>query len=251
MQIILVGIYLLFYFLLGGCYLGVEWMITKINPKAQQKSTLRQYRFVQWGFRCVNFLSGVKIHVQGTENIPTDEPVLYIGNHRGIFDIVTSCVYCPGVTGYISKISMAKVPFLRVYMKRITCLFMDRDDIKQSLKIILQAIEQVKGGTSVFIYPEGTRNKNIEDSTDVAEFKEGSFKIAQKTGCKIVPVAVTGTAEIFENSLPLIHGGHVYLTFGKAIDMKELDKDTQKRIGEHCRDIVKGMLVEQKAMIQK
>ena len=208
---------------------------------------LRQYRFVQWGFRCILFISGVKVHAKGTENVPEDEAVLYVANHRGIFDVLVTAIYCKGVTGYISKIVIKKVPCLRVYMRRIGCLFMDREDIKQSLKIILEAIEQVKNGISIFIFPEGTRNKNREDATDIATFKEGSFKVAQKSGCRIIPVAITGTAEIFEDHLPWIHGGHVYVTFGEPIDMKTLDKEEQKHIGEYCKDRIHDLLVEQQA----
>ena len=208
---------------------------------------LRQYRFVQWGFRCILFISGVKVHAKGTENVPEDEAVLYVANHRGIFDVLVTAIYCKGVTGYISKIVIKKVPCLRVYMRRIGCLFMDREDIKQSLKIILEAIEQVKNGISICIFPEGTRNKNREDATDIATFKEGSFKVAQKSGCRIIPVAITGTAEIFEDHLPWIHGGHVYVTFGEPIDMKTLDKEEQKHIGEYCKDRIHDLLVEQQA----
>ena len=244
MRLILVGLYLFLYFTVGMLYLGAEWLFGRWNQKA---SMLRQYRFVQWGFRCLLFISGVKVHAKGTENVPKDEAVLYVANHRGIFDVLVTAIYCKGVTGYISKIVIKKVPCLRVYMKRIGCLFMDREDIKQSLKIILEAIEQVKNGISIFIFPEGTRNKNREDATDIATFKEGSFKVAQKSGCRIIPVAITGTAEIFEDHLPWIHGGHVYVTFGEPIDMKTLDKEEQKHIGEYCKDRIHNLLVEQQA----
>ena len=247
MRLIITGLFLILYLVLGSIYLGIEWIISKVSP---DKSVLRQFRCVQKAFRVVGFLSGVKVHEKGRENIPVDEPVLYVANHRSIFDIVVAYPRCVGLTGFVSKISMAKVPLLNLFMSRTHCLFMDRDDIKQSLKIILQAIEQVKHGESIFIFPEGTRNKNREDATDVAEFKEGSFKIAQKGKCKIVPVAITGTAEIFENHLPWIHGGHVYLTFGEPVDISMLDKETQKRVGEYCSARVKEMLIEQQEQIK-
>ena len=148
MRLILVGLYLFLYFTVGMLYLGAEWLFGRWNQKA---SMLRQYRFVQWGFRCILFISGVKVHAKGTENVPEDEAVLYVANHRGIFDVLVTAIYCKGVTGYISKIVIKKVPCLRVYMKRIGCLFMDREDIKQSLKIILEAIEQVKMA-SLFLF---------------------------------------------------------------------------------------------------
>ena len=144
-----------------------------------------QLRIVQWGFRCVSFLSGIKLTVKGEENVPTDQPVLYIGNHRSFFDIVVTYARCPGLTGYISKDGVNKVPILGLWMRRLYCLFLDRKDLKQGLKVILTAIDQVKSGISICIFPEGTRNKDAEHPDTLLPFKEGSFKIAQKTKCPI------------------------------------------------------------------
>lgn len=245
MRTILVFLFVFLYLILGQLYLGFEWIIRKFTSK--EKSDLRQLHFVQWAFRVVNTLSGVKLIVKGQEHIPTGEPVLYIGNHRGIFDVCTTYTLVPTRTGFISKISILKVPFLRIYMKRLHCLFIDRDDIKQSLKVILSAIDLVKEGISVCIYPEGTRNKDKSDSSAVLNFKDGSFKIAQKTGCKIVPMAITGTAEVFEDHFPWIHKHTVQLTFGEPIEMQKLDKEVQKHMGAYCQDIVVQMLKEQQA----
>ena len=83
-------------------------------------------------------------------------------------------------------------------------MFLDRDDIKQGLKVVLAAIDQVKSGISICVFPEGTRCKNKDDLTDVQSFKEGTFKIATKSKCKIVPMAIMGTNEIFEDHLPWV-----------------------------------------------
>ena len=246
MRTIITVIFVFLFLVIGLPVLGIEWIISKFNKKAAALSTLR---IVQWGFKVVLFLSGTKLTVIGKENIPTDEPVLYVGNHRSIFDIVASYAQCPGLTGYISKNTIEKIPILRLFMKRIYCLFIDRDDMKQSMKVILNAIDYVKHGVSIGIYPEGTRNKDKSDSASVLPFKEGSFKIAQKTGCKIVPMAVTGTAEVFEDHFPWLHSQHVILQYGEPIDMSSLDKETQKKIGAYCQERVVEMLETHKAML--
>lgn len=71
-------------------------------------------------------------------------------------------------------------------MRYLHCLFLDRKDIKQGLKTILTAIEKIKSGISICIFPEGTRNKN-KDELELLPFHEGSFKIASKSGCAIHP----------------------------------------------------------------
>ena len=131
----------------------------------------------------------------GEENVPKNQPVLYIGNHRSYFDIVLTYARCPDLTGYIAKKEMQKIPFLSRWMKFLYCLFLDRTDIKAGLKVILTAIDQIKSGISIMIFPEGTRGKGSSD-LDLLPFHEGSFKIATKTGCPIIPVCINHSSEI-------------------------------------------------------
>ncbi len=114
--------------------LFVEWIIGKFNPMAKEISSLR---IVQAVFRFILWISGVKLTVIGEENVPTDVPVLYIGNHRSFFDVPITYPRCPIRTGYIAKKEMEKVPLLSTWMKRLHCLFLDRNDLKQGLKTIL------------------------------------------------------------------------------------------------------------------
>lgn len=219
-------------------YLGLEWILGKFDKKA---SDLRQLRIVQAMFRFLLVVSGTKVIVIGEENVPKDEAVLYIGNHRSLFDIIITYARCPGLTGYIAKNNLEKVPSLNLWMRRLYCLFLNRDDIKQGLKTILDGIENVKNGISMCIFPEGTRNKGSET---LLPFKEGSFKIAEKTGCAIIPMALTNTDDIFENHFPKIVPTTVVLEYGKPIYPNELDKEQRKKIGAYCQQVVAEMLAK-------
>lgn len=241
MRSVLIVIFVFLYLLLGLPVLGLMWIIGKFNKPWADKA---QLRIVQWAFRCIIFISGSKINFIGEENVPKDEAVMYIGNHRSFFDVIITYSRCPGLTGYISKKSILKIPFIGLWMKRLYCLFIDRDDIKQGLKVILAAIDQVKSGISICVFPEGTRCKNKEDRTDMLPFKEGTFKIATKSKCKIVPMAIVGTNEIFEDQLPWVKKRNVTIKYGTPIDPATLSKDELKHIGEYCQNIVKEMLKE-------
>lgn len=74
------------------------------------------------------------------------------------------------------------------------------------------------------------------------EFKEGSLKIAEKSGCPVIPVALTGTAEIFENHLPFIRPSNVTIQFGAPIMIKELEPEQRKRAGAYTRGVIEEML---------
>lgn len=200
----------------------------------------RALRIVQRMFRIILFVSGVKVTVRGQENIP-DGAVLYVGNHSSNFDILVGYTTVPSLTGFIAKAEMGRIPLLCDWMKLVNCLFLNRTDIKQGMKTILSGIEKIRSGISMWIFPEGTRNLN-EDLTELLPFKEASFKIAEKSGCPVVPVAITGTADVFERHLPWICASKVTIEYGKPIDLKELSREERKHVGAYARDVITEML---------
>lgn len=231
-RIIIGVLFLATFLILSYPVFPIEWLIGKFNKKARDYSSLR---IVQWGFRVILKIAGTKITVIGEENI-LDEPTLYVGNHRSYFDILLMYVQCKGLTGFVAKDSMDKFPSLRIWMRFVYCLFLNRKDPREGMKTILQAIEYVKQGISICIFPEGTRNDGEELS--MLPFKEGAFKIATKTGCPIVPVSINNSAEIFENHFPKLKKTHVILEYGKPIYPKELSKEELKGIGAKCQTII-------------
>lgn len=237
-RIALVLIFVVLFLLIGCIPALVLWLIGKKNPGLKDRVSRHMIR---WAFRVILFLSGTKIIAEGTENIPADKPVLYVGNHRSYFDIVISYCLFPGLTGYVAKKEMAKIPLLSLWMRYIRCLFLDRSDIKQGLKTILAGIEQVKSGISICIYPEGTRNQSGGEGT-LLEFKEGSLKIAEKSGCPVIPMAMTHTADILEKHMPLIRRTTVHVRFGEPIDIRSLPKEEKKFAGAYTRKVIQGML---------
>lgn len=242
-RFILGATFLAFYLVFGHIVLGLLWLYAKINKPNADLLTLR---FVQWGFGVILSCSGVKTTVIGEENIP-DEPVLYIGNHRSYFDIPLLYTRCKRLTGFVSKKEMLKFPLLPNYMRRVYCLFLDRENPREGLKTILQAIEYVKQGVSITIFPEGTRNDGEELS--MLPFHEGSFKIATKTGCAIIPVSINNSVDLFENHVPRLKPAHVIIEYGKPIYPKDLDKETSKHIGAYVQNIIQETINKNHSLV--
>lgn len=232
-RFICIVIFVILFLIVTIPVLIIESVLHKFRPYASDISSLR---IVQWAFKVIIRIAGVDVTVIGEENIP-DEPVLFTGNHRSYFDIVLTYSRCSRVTGYIAKKEMNRYLTLSWWMKMLHCLFLDRKDPKEGLKTILQAIDDVKNGISIFVFPEGTRNDGEELS--MLPFRDGAFKIATKSGCAIVPVSMNNTAEIFENHLPRIKKTHVILEYGQPIYPNELDKETKKHIGEYVEGIIR------------
>lgn len=242
-RIILGGSFLGLYLLFSYLVFPVLWVYEKINKKKKDELSLR---IVQWGFRTILGIAGTEITVIGKENMPK-EATLYVGNHRSYFDILLLYVQCERLTGFVAKDSIEKVPSLRVWMRYLYCLFLNRSDAREGLKTILTAIEYVKKGISICIFPEGTRNDGEELS--MLPFKEGSFKIATKTGCPIVPVSINNSAEIFENHVPALRKTHVVIEYGKPIYPKDLSKDELKNIGAHCQNIIQETIIKNEKLV--
>ena len=213
-------------------------ILRKFNPYAVKTASLK---IVSFAFNVVMLICGIKTTVIGEENVPKDQAVLYVGNHRSIFDIVLCYPRVPNPTGFIAKKEVLKVPLLNIWMIYLDCLFLDRKDLRKGLEMVLTAIDKVKNGISIFIYPEGTRNKTDEP---LGEFHKGSFKIAQKSGCPIVPVVVTKTDEILEKHAPFIKGAKVTIEYCKPIIIKELDKEDQKNIDQYVKSIIEETYIK-------
>jgi 1-acyl-sn-glycerol-3-phosphate acyltransferase len=183
----------------------------------------------------VRFVAVGKTQIIGLENIPTDRAVLFIGNHRSMLDVVICGSVIPVPVGFISKIELEKIPLLHMQMKDINCLFLDRSDDRKALKTILKAIELVKGGQSMFIFPEGTRSK---EEGKFLPFHAGSFKIATKAKAPIVPVTIVGTGDILEDHFPRIKAAPVVVEFGKPIETAEMGRDEQKELPDRVRNLI-------------
>jgi len=226
------AIFLILFLFVSIPIFPVVLLIGKFNRSKRDYFSLR---LVQWAFKVLWNIAGVQLTVIGEENIP-DEPVLYIGNHRSLFDIVIAYSRCQRLTGYVSKKEIEKVPLLSTWMKFLYCLFLDRNNTKEGLKTILQAIDYIKQGISICIFPEGSRNKGEE--LTLLPFKEGAFKIATKTNCAIIPMSLNNTNSIFEKQFPRMRKTKVIIEYGKPIYPDDLAPEDKKRIGTYVSNIL-------------
>jgi len=97
-----------------------------------------------------------------------------------------------------------------------------------------EAVENVKNGHSMFIFPEGTRSKNGE----IGEFKKGSMRLAVKSEAPIVPITIEGARKIFEENNCRFRAAEVTLTIGKPISTKGLTKEEQDNLAGYVREVI-------------
>ena len=230
--------------------LTVKWFakavssITKLGPELKKGTQLKNngswedYKpFVdkvvkKWAQDLMD-LAGVTFEVKGAENIPENEPVIYTPNHSGIFDFPAIMLNTPTVSSFISKIEAQKIPLVNKWMWLMDCVFIDRSNKRAAHGSLDEAIELVKNGRSMVIFPEGTRSKTGE----LGEFKGGAMKIAMKTGAKVVPVLIENSRERFE-ATGNITPGTVKVTFLPPIVTEGLTREDFKPMPAQIRQML-------------
>lgn len=241
-------------FILIALFLGVFFIVSLpifpilliVGLFSREQRDRMSYAIVSWAFSFIIIIAGTKVDIIGYNNIPRDKAVLYVGNHRSMFDIAINYAVLPPRMGFVSKLEMKKFPILSWWMILVNCLFLDRKNIKEGMKTIIAGTEKLKNGISMFIFPEGTRSKFDEE---MLEFKEGSLKMAEKSGSLIIPVAITNTSACFEDHFPKVKKAHVIIEYGMPIDLAAMDKEERKHAGAYTRKVIQEMLDKNKALI--
>lgn len=219
--------------------------LLKLNPELKKAKALkekgiwREYKsFVDkqlygWLNPLID-MAGVSFNVYGKENIPQNEPVIYTPNHAGMFDIPAIILNTPEPPIFIAKKELKSIPVLSDWMYVLDCVFVDRNNKNSARSSLHDAIEMVKNGRSIVVFPEGTRSK---DGT-LGKFKGGAMKIAMETGAKVVPVLLRGTRERLEEN-GKITPGVVDVVFMKSIETEGLTREEFFEMPEKIRQLIK------------
>lgn len=139
----------------------------------------------------------ITIDAHGVENIPQENGFMFYPNHQGLYDVLAIVDACPRPFAVVMKKEIQNVQFLKQVFACMKAYAIDREDIKQSMKVIVQVTKEVKEGRNFLIFAEGTRSRN---GNELLDFKGGSFKAATKAQCPIVPVALVDSYQSFDTS---------------------------------------------------
>lgn len=137
----------------------------------------------------------VTIDAYGVENIPKEDGFMFYPNHQGFYDVLALISVCPKPFSVVMKKELCNIPFLKQIFACCKAIPIDREDIRQSMQVIIDVANEVKKGRNYVIFAEGTRSKM---GNKLLDFKGGSFKIATKAKCPIVPVAIIDSYKVFD-----------------------------------------------------
>lgn len=177
-----------------------------------------------WGRGCL-VLAGLKLQIEGTENLPKQGPTIYVSNHQSNFDIPILFAGLPLQFRWMAKQELFRVPLFGLAMKRSGYIPIDRSDRRKAMKSLNLAAAKIKAGTSVIIFPEGTRSADGRVQT----FKKGALVIAAKAQVPVVPLAIRGSHQVQAKGRWRVNGYPLKLTIMPPLDTRGLKvKDVEQ-----------------------
>lgn len=180
---------------------------------------------------------GVKVELKGIENLPEGN-CLIVSNHQGNADFLVLMSRLNKHMGFLAKKEILKLHIVGTWMKAMHCVFIDRENIRESLKAINEGIDNLEKGYSMVIFPEGTRSK----SHVLGEFKKGSMKMATKASVPIVPIVLDNTFKVFEEGNGKLRPAEVTMSILEPIDIVKLTKEEKARLAEIVREKIEKEL---------
>lgn len=202
------------------------------NGKIVEKDQLIQQEVQNWS-RALLKAAGAQVELEGMENIP-DVPCVFVSNHQGNFDIPLLLGHLDKPHGIVAKVELEKLPLIRSWMKYLNCVFIDRNNARNSMEGMKKSIEHVKNGYSMIIFPEGTRSKG----KPIAEFKSGAFMVATKTKAPIVPIRIEGSYKLMEGNGNFIKPAKVRIKVLPPISTDSITRDEKKQLPEKLKQII-------------
>ena len=186
-----------------------------------------------WG-RGILFVSGIKVTVEGLTNIDASQSYIYMPNHLSNFDIPVMLSYLPAQFRWLAKTELFKITLFGLAMKRAGYISIDRSNRRSAFASLKRAAETIRKGTSVLIFPEGTRSLDGNMRT----FKKGGFFLALNAGVPVVPVAIRGTWEIMSKNGWMIRPGRVVVQIARPIPTADYNRKTKGELMAKVRQAI-------------
>jgi len=196
-----------------------------------------------WWARSICVASGVAVQVEGKETLQTGHPYIFAANHQSQFDIFALQGFLGVDFRWLAKKELFRVPIWGAAMRRAGYIPIDRSHGRKAIKSLDQAAKKIAKGTSVIIFPEGTRSKDGK----LQKFKSGAMLLAIKSGVPLVPVAITGTYDVLPKGRLLVRAGQVSIKVGQPIDSKEYKSKDKNELAlllqEAVADLIKAQTI--------
>ncbi len=190
---------------------------------------------------------GLTYEILGEENIPEHGPLMIYSNHQGFGDIFTIIKALPNLQiGYIAKDEWRKWSPVANAIINTKSIFLVRDNPREAVKVVSQAKDLLSKGYNLAIFPEGTRSRGGE----MAEFKHGAYKFAQKAKVPILPITIEGTYKAFEEK-GTFRPAHIYVKVHPLVHIEDMTRSEQEIAFGEIEQTVRDGLAELRELAEK
>lgn len=194
-------------------------------------------RFFSWGTLKI---AGVRLRIVGLENLYAATPCIYVGNHQSAMDMATFGVIFPKNTKVIGKSELRWIPVFGFFLWFAGNILINRARKDKAISGLDQVVADVRNkGVSVFIFPEGTRNKS---GTGLLPFKKGAFHMAIAAGIPVVPMVCSGLKNVAILEKARIRGGTVTVKVLPPIATTGLTKADVDQLSAKVREAMLAAL---------
>lgn len=190
-----------------------------------------------WAGGCARILLS-KIKIEGLENLDPNQHYIFMANHSSFFDIACLFYASKRRLHFIAKQELGKQFFTGYMLRKLQIIFIDRSNAQRSVASMRQAIDTIKSGKDIAIFPEGTRTKTGK----LGVFKKGGFKIAIQSQTPIVPVIIENSARAWGRNNITFRPTTVVVRFEKPVETLGLQEENTSELCEKVR----GMFLAQK-----
>jgi len=183
-------------------------------------------------------LSGTRLTVRGTEKIERGKPYIVMSNHQSLLDVWALIGRIPLQLRWIVKIELRKIPAFGYALERMGHIYIDRDNRKNTYDGLAVAAERIKGGTSVIIFPEGTRSRDGR----LQRFKKGGAFLAIQSGVSILPVTINGGRFALPKGTMALMPGKMEIIVGDPIDPGKYSQEDQVKLMNDVKSAIEKNL---------
>ena len=221
-------------------YIIPYWFPKLVHMSKSDKYTWKEkYDFLRQITVAANRAGRVTIDAHGEENLPEKDGYILYPNHQGMFDALAIMESDPHPFSIVMKKEVKDIFFLKQVFAMVGAIPIDREDVRQSMQVILQVAKEVSEGRNFIIFAEGTRSRN---GNELLPFKGGSFKSAMRAKAPIVPVALIDSYVPFDRNT--IRKTTVQVHFLKPICYEEYKNMKSTEIAEEVRSRIEKTIKE-------
>jgi len=189
--------------------------------------------------RMLLFIGGVRLEVEGREHLNPRRPYIFAANHQSQFDIFALLAAVPVPFSWLAKDELFRIPLLGPAMKGAGYIPINRTDRRAAFASIDQAAARVREGTSIVIFPEGTRSLDGKLKT----FKKGGFFLAIKSRQPVVPVSISGSFRVLAKRSFRVHRGTIRIHFSPPLPTDTLSPADKDRLIAEVRRLMQQHLL--------